>query len=78
MRGRTLFGALFTSWAMLFVIFDVETMFPHFPWAILYKGWVRSAPGSLSRLVFDGSCSSASLLVGYLWLYKKGPLLSGA
>ena len=68
-RGR--YSVRFYIVAMLFVIFDVETMFL-IPWAILYKGWVAAHQGLfalVSMLVFLGI-----LLVGYLWLYKKGAL----
>jgi NADH-quinone oxidoreductase subunit A len=68
-RGR--YSARFYVVAMLFVIFDVETMFL-FPWAILYRGWVLMHLGAfalMSMVVFLGI-----LLVGYLWLYKKGAL----
>jgi NADH-quinone oxidoreductase subunit A len=68
-RGR--YSVRFYIVAMLFVIFDVETMFL-IPWAILYKGWVAMHQGLFalaSMVVFLGI-----LLVGYLWLYKKGAL----
>ncbi len=68
-RGR--YSIRFYIFAMLFVIFDVETMFL-IPWAILYKGWVAAHLGLfalVSMVVFLGI-----LLVGYLWLYKKGAL----
>jgi NADH-quinone oxidoreductase subunit A len=68
-RGR--YSVRFYIVAMLFVIFDVETMFL-IPWAILYKGWVAAHQGLFalaSMVVFLGI-----LLVGYLWLYKKGAL----
>ena len=68
-RGR--YSVRFYILAMLFVIFDVETMFL-IPWAILYKGWVAAHLGMfalVSMVVFLGI-----LLVGYLWLYKKGAL----
>jgi NADH-quinone oxidoreductase subunit A len=68
-RGR--YSVRFYIVAMLFVIFDVETMFL-IPWAILYKGWVGAHQGLfalVSMVVFLGI-----LLVGYLWLYKKGAL----
>jgi NADH-quinone oxidoreductase subunit A len=68
-RGR--YSARFYIIAMLFVIFDVETMFL-FPWAILYRGWVLMHMGAfalMSMVVFLGI-----LLVGYIWLYKKGAL----
>ena len=52
--------------AILFVIFDVETVFL-FPWAVQYGvlGWY----GLVTMMVFLGI-----LLVGYVWLYKKGAL----
>src|SRR5258707_5637823 len=68
-RGR--YSVRFYIVAMLFVIFDVETMFL-IPWAILYKGWLAVHQGLfalVSMVVFLGI-----LLVGYLWLYKKGAL----
>jgi NADH-quinone oxidoreductase subunit A len=68
-RGR--YSVRFYIVAMLFVIFDVETMFL-IPWAILYKGWVAAHQGIfalVSAVLFLGI-----LLVGYLWLYKKGAL----
>jgi len=68
-RGR--YSVRFYIVAMLFVIFDVETMFL-IPWAILYKGWVAAHQGLfalVSMVMFLGI-----LLVGYLWLYKKGAL----
>ena len=68
-RGR--YSVRFYIVAMLFVIFDVETMFL-IPWAILYKGWVATHQGLFalaSMVIFLGI-----LLVGYLWLYKKGAL----
>ena len=68
-RGR--YSVRFYIVAMLFVIFDVETMFL-IPWAILYKGWVAAHLGLfalVSMMMFLGI-----LLVGYLWLYKKGAL----
>ena len=68
-RGR--YSVRFYIIAMLFVVFDVETMFL-IPWAILYRGWVAAHQGLfalVSMLVFLGI-----LLVGYLWLYKKGAL----
>jgi NADH-quinone oxidoreductase subunit A len=68
-RGR--YSVRFYIIAMLFVVFDVETMFL-FPWAILYRGWVMMHLGLfalVSMFVFLGI-----LLIGYIWLYKKGAL----
>ena len=52
--------------AILFVVFDVETIFL-FPWAVRYRslGWF----GVAEVAVF-----LAILIVGYYWAYKKGAL----
>ena len=52
--------------AILFVIFDVETVFL-FPWAIIYKQLAFF--GLIEMLVFLGI-----LIVGYVWIIKKGAL----
>src|SRR5207302_1743694 len=63
-RGR--YTVRFYIVAILFVIFDVETIFL-FPWAIRYRtlGWF----GVAEVAVFLGI-----LIVGYIWAYKKGAL----
>jgi len=64
-------AARFYIIAMVFVIFEVGTIFL-FPWAILFRGWLaqhHAALALLSMVVFLGV-----LLVGYVWLYKKGAL----
>lgn len=52
--------------AILFVVFDVETIFL-FPWAVKYEA--LGLYGLVTMFVFLGI-----LVVGYLWLYKKGAL----
>lgn len=52
--------------AILFVIFDVETVFL-FPWAIIYRQLALF--GLIEMLVFLGI-----LIVGYIWIIKKGAL----
>jgi len=52
--------------AILFVIFDVETIFL-FPWAVQFK--VLGAFGFMEMMIF-----LAILIVGYIWVYKKGAL----
>ena len=52
--------------AILFVIFDVETIFL-FPWAIIYRQLALF--GLAEMLVFLGI-----LIVGYIWIIKKGAL----
>ena len=64
--ARLRFSAQFYLVAMLFVIFDVETVFL-FPWAIIYKQLALF--GLVEMLVFLGI-----LVVGYVWIIKKGAL----
>jgi NADH-quinone oxidoreductase subunit A len=52
--------------AILFVVFDVETIFL-FPWAVQYKA--LNLFGLIEMLVFLGI-----LIVGYVWIWKKGAL----
>jgi NADH-quinone oxidoreductase subunit A len=63
-RGR--YSVRFYIVAILFVIFDVETIFL-FPWAI--KFGQLGVYGLITMLVFLGI-----LIVGYAWLYQKGAL----
>ena len=52
--------------AILFVVFDVETVFLY-PWAVQYQ--VLGFYGLIEMLVFLGI-----LIVGYVWLWKRGAL----
>ncbi len=63
-RGR--FTVRFYIVAILFVIFDVETIFL-FPWAVRYKqlGWFGVAEVTLFLTI---------LIAGYIWARKKGAL----
>jgi NADH-quinone oxidoreductase subunit A len=63
-RGR--YSVRFYIVAILYVIFDVEIIFL-FPWAVRYS--VLGAYGLAAMVVFLGI-----LIVGYVWLYKKGAL----
>ncbi len=63
-RGR--YTVRFYIIAILFVIFDVETIFL-FPWAVLFRKLALF--GLIEMLVFLGI-----LLVGYVWLWKRGAL----
>jgi len=63
-RGR--YTVRYYITAILFVVFDVETIFLY-PWAVRYRtlGWF----GVAEVAVF-----LAILFVGYIWAYKKGAL----
>lgn len=70
-RGR--YSVRFYIVAILFVIFDVETAFLY-PWAVLFStkvpGFRLSPLFALSSMfVFLGI-----LIIGYVWLYRKGVL----
>ena len=61
--------------AILFVVFDVETIFL-FPWAVKFmsmgpmvKGWRPGSFGLLEMLIF-----LLILIVGFIWIWKKGAL----
>jgi NADH-quinone oxidoreductase subunit A len=63
-RGR--YTVRFYIVAILFVIFDVETIFLY-PWAVRYGslGWFGVAEVAVFLMI---------LVVGYIWAYKKGAL----
>ncbi|MSO20202.1 MAG: NADH-quinone oxidoreductase subunit A [Acidobacteria bacterium] len=63
-RGR--YTVRFYIVAILFVIFDVETIFL-FPWAVQFR--MLGLFGLIEMLVF-----LAILVAGYVWVYRKGAL----
>ena len=63
-RGR--YTVRFYIVAILFVVFDVETIFL-FPWAVQFKA--LGLFGLLEMFIFLGI-----LVIGYLWIWKKGAL----
>jgi NADH-quinone oxidoreductase subunit A len=63
-RGR--YTVRFYIVAILFVVFDVETIFL-FPWAVQFK--LLGLYGLVEMLIFLGI-----LVVGYIWIWKKGAL----
>ena len=65
-RAATNVGMRFYLYAILFVIFDVETIFL-FPWAVQFR--VLGLFGLVEMLVF-----LIILVVGYIWIWKKGAL----
>jgi NADH-quinone oxidoreductase subunit A len=63
-RGR--YTVRFYIVAILFVVFDVETIFL-FPWAVKFKA--LGVFGLVEMLIF-----LAILIVGYIWIWTKGAL----
>lgn len=54
--------------AMLFILFDIETVFL-FPWAVVYRRFQPITAGLLEMLVFIGV-----LGVGLIYAWKRGAL----
>jgi NADH-quinone oxidoreductase subunit A len=65
-RARGRYTVRYYIVAILFVVFDVETVFL-FPWAVKFKAMGRF--GLVEMLVF-----LAILVAGYLWIWRKGAL----
>ncbi len=63
-RGR--YTVRFYIIAILFVIFDVETIFL-FPWAVQFR--TLGLFGLIEMFIFLGI-----LILGYVWIWKKGAL----
>ena len=64
--ARERFSVKFYLVAMLFIVFDIEIVFMY-PWAVIFKD--LGVAGLVEMLVFIGV-----LLVGYLYIWKKGAL----
>ncbi len=64
--ARRRFPVKFYLVAMLFIVFDIETVF-FFPWAVIFRQ--LQLFGLIEMLVFI-----AVLLVGYIYIVKKGAL----
>ena len=65
-RARGRYTVRYYIIAMLFVVFDLETIFL-FPWAVKFKA--LGMFGLVEMLVFLGI-----LIAGYIWVWKKGAL----
>ena len=65
-RARGRYTVRYYIVAILFVVFDVETIFL-FPWAVKFKFF--GLFGLLEMLIFLGI-----LIVGYIWIWQKGAL----
>lgn len=64
--ARERFHTRFYLVAMLFIIFDIETVF-FYPWAVIYKQ--LRVFGLMEMAVFVGI-----LIVGFAWIWGKGAL----
>ena len=67
--ARERFSVKFYLVAMLFIVFDIETVFL-IPWAVAF----RSLPGSAGLLMIEMFAFMLVLGVGYLYIWKRGAL----
>ncbi len=67
--ARKRFSVKFYLVAILFLLFDVETVF-FYPWAVVYKKYLSINSFILVEMLFF----VVILLVGYVYIYKKGAL----
>ncbi|MBI1745066.1 MAG: NADH-quinone oxidoreductase subunit A [Acidobacteria bacterium] len=65
-NARDRYGVRFYIISILFVVFDVETVFL-FPWAIIYNKLALF--GLIEMLIFLGF-----LIIGYIYVWQKGAL----
>lgn len=63
------FSVKFYLVAILFLLFDVEAVF-FYPWAVVYKKYLSINAFIVIEMLFFVSI----LLVGYIYIYKKGAL----
>ena len=67
--ARERFSVKFYLVAMLFIVFDIETVFL-IPWAVAFK----SLPASAGLLMIEMFAFMVVLGVGYLYIWKRGAL----
>ncbi len=76
--ARERFPVKFYLIAMLFIVFDIETVFLY-PWAVTFTQWVKHSPldyarGHQMQLFSLGEMITfiIILFVGYIYVWKKG------
>ena len=70
-RERQRFSVKFYLVAMLFILFDIETVFL-IPWAVIYRGTVLSPGGGY--IFWEMATFMAILAVGLAYVWRKGAL----
>ena len=71
--ARSRFSVKFYLVAMVFILFDVEAIFLY-PWAYIFKDMVRAGVKHARFGFLEMMFYVAILLVGYIYLWKKGAL----
>jgi len=65
--ARIRFSVKFYIIAVIFILFDIEVVFMY-PWAIIFKDMLKNG----LFIVFEMGVFIAVLIIGYIYLYKKG------
>lgn len=65
------FSVKFYLIAMLFILFDIEAVFL-LPWAVVFKSLSQTLISGRSFIFFEMMIFIAVLLVGYVYVWKKG------
>lgn len=65
------FSVKFYLVAMLFILFDIEAIFL-VPWAVVFKSLIQIKQYSRSFVFFEMVVFFTVLLVGYVYVWKKG------
>jgi NADH-quinone oxidoreductase subunit A len=65
------FSVKFYLIAMLFILFDIEAVFL-LPWAVVFKKMTQTLVSGRSFIFFEMMIFIAVLLVGYVYVWKKG------
>ena len=71
--ARTPISVKYFLVAILFVLFDVEIIFMY-PWAVNFMGWVKSSSGIAVDMFLEMLVFMGLLLVGFIYVIKKGVL----
>src|SRR5712664_4590268 len=65
------FSVKFYLVAMLFIVFDIETVFL-IPWATIYFGGAQTGSATMGFLLVEMLVFLVILFVGYVYVWKRG------
>jgi NADH-quinone oxidoreductase subunit A len=69
--ARERFSVKFYLIAMIFILFDIEVIFL-VPWAVVFKSFKAAGTPSLNLIYIEMMLFVVLLLVGYIYVVKKG------
>jgi NADH-quinone oxidoreductase subunit A len=71
--ARTPISVKYFLVAILFVLFDVEIIFMY-PWAVNFMGWIKSSSSLAIDMFLEMLVFMGLLLIGFIYVIKKGVL----